>query len=220
MQAETPLTTAMLLERLQWRYATKQFDPARRIPDEVWSALEKALVLSPSSYGLQPWSFVVVTDPAIKQALLPVSWGQKQVTDCSHHVVFLAKQDIAEADLDRLIQRTVDVRGGAPESLKAYRDFMVKDLIQGPRSRVIREWAARQVYIALGQFMVSAAVIGIDTCPMEGIDTARYDEVLGLAGSGYTTVVACPAGYRLATDKYATLAKVRYPIEAVIRRIG
>lgn len=214
------LSTGQLLQILHWRYVTEQFDPDRRIPDDVWSALESALVLSPSSYGLQPWKFVVVTDAAVKQALLPVSWGRRQVTDCSHHVVFLAQQNIAEADLDRLIQRTAELRGGPVESLKAYRDFMVKDLVQGARSRVIPEWAARQVYIALGQFMVSAAALGIDTCPMEGIDTARYDEVLGLKGSGYATVVACPAGYRSGSDKYASLTKVRYPAETVIRRIG
>lgn len=218
MNAPQNLKPDELLNLLRWRYATKQFDPARRITDELWRALEEALVLSPSSYGLQPWRFIVVTDPAVKERLLPVSWGQRQVIDCSHHVVFLAKQEITEADLDRYIGRVLEVRGGTRESMKMYKDFMLKDLVNGPRSRIIPEWAARQVYIALGNFMTSAAALGVDTCPMEGIDPAKYDEVLGLSGSGYATVVACPAGYRLATDKYAGLAKVRYPAEDVIRR--
>ena len=213
-----PLAAPSLLDALHWRYATKLFDPARRIPADQWTALEQSLVLTPSSYGLQPWKFIVVTDPAVKAKLRPVSWNQSQIEDCSHLVVFLAKEDITEGDLDRFIARSAEVRGVLPESLAGYRGYMLGDLVKGPRHAVIAEWAARQVYIALGQFMACAALLGIDTCPMEGLEPAKYDEILGLKGSGYRTLAACPAGYRSPEDKYARLSKVRYETGDVIEQ--
>jgi nitroreductase len=205
-----------LIQQLNWRYATKVFDPARKIPAELWEQLEQALVLTPSSFGLQPYRFIVVTDPALKAKLRPASWNQSQIEDCSHLVVFLAQNDMTEASIDEYLARIAQVRGVTAESLSGYRSFMVGDLVQGPRHAIIQEWAARQTYIALGNFMTSAAVLGVDTCPLEGLVPAQYDEILGLAGSGYRTVCACPAGYRSEADKYATLPKVRYAKDRLI----
>jgi nitroreductase len=200
------IAPADLEGRLNWRYATKQFEPGRAIPDEVWQALERALVLAPSSFGLQPWKFIVVNDPALRAKLLPHSWNQRQIVDASRLVVFTVKDELLPDDVHRLIARTAESRGVAPESLAAYRDIIL-GFIAG---RPTRDWSSRQVYVALGQFMTAAAVLGIDTCPMEGIDAAVYDEILGLAGTGYSTLCACAAGYRAETDKYAKLPKVRY----------
>ncbi len=215
----TPITTANLLESLQWRYATKKFDPNKTIAAETWSALEESLVLTPSSYGLQPWKFLVITNPEIKEQLKPLSWNQAQVTDCSHYVVFAIKKNLTAADVDRFVARTAEVRDVPVESIKGYRDMMVSDVVNGPRSFTANEWAARQVYIALGNFMTSAALVGVDTCPMEGIDPGKYDRLLGLPEKGFATVVACAAGYRSEDDKYATLAKIRFSPEEVIERI-
>ena len=215
----TTLTPAALLTQLRWRYAVKAFDTGRKIPAETWKALEEALVLSPSSYGLQPWRFLVVDDAAVRAELRPASWNQGQVTDASHYVVFAAKVRIEEADLDRFVARMSAVRGTPAEKLEPYRKVMLGDLVLGPRSKVIADWSARQTYIALGNFMTAAAALGIDTCPMEGIDPPKYDEILGLAGSGYQTVVACAAGYRAAADRYAGAPKVRYPLEDVVRHV-
>lgn len=212
----TTTTPTSLLDALQWRYATKKFDPTKKISAADWTALEQALILTPSSYGLQPWKFVVVTDPALKARLRPVSWNQSQIEDCSHLVVFAAQEDVTEADVDRFIARIAEVRGVAPESLAGYKGFMMGDLVNGPRHAVIGEWAARQTYIALGNFMTSAAVLGIDTCPIEGLDPAKYDEILGLRGTGYRTLAACPAGYRAADDKYATTPKVRFAAQDIV----
>lgn len=213
------IAPATLQDALAWRYATKVFDASRRIPDELWTALEQSLVLTPSSWGLQPWRFVVVTDVGLKQQLRPVSWNQPQITDCSHLVVFAARTEIREADLDRLIQAMATTRGVDPSTLAPYRQMMQADIVAGPRAAIAREWAIRQCYIALGQFMLSCALLGIDACPMEGIDPPAYDRILGLEGSGYGTAVACAAGYRAANDKYAQLPKVRYPLaEVVLRR--
>ncbi len=210
------LSGESLLQQLAWRYATKKFDPAKQVSAADWSVLEEALVLTASSYGLQPWKFIVVTDPALKAKLRPASWNQSQVEDCSHLVVFTAKQDITEADVDRFIARIAEVRGVSIESLAGYKGFMMGDLVKGPRHAIIHEWAARQTYIAMGNLLTSAAALGIDTCPFEGIEPAKYDEILGLKGTGYATVSACPVGYRAADDKYANAPKVRFEARDVI----
>ena len=209
-----------LLKALEWRYATKVFDPAKKIPVDTWQALEKALILTPTSYGLQPYQFLVINDPAKRAELLPHSWGQKQVVDASHFVVFTAKNKMTEADVNKLIQRTVEIRKlPAAEALGTYRFMMLGDVVNGPRGKIAHEWATRQTYIALGNLMTYAAVLGIDACPMEGLVPAEYDKVLNLNGSGYATVVACALGYRSADDKYAKLAKVRYDAKDIVRQI-
>lgn len=206
------------LERIQrWRYAVKSFDPGREIPPAVWDALESSLVLTPSSYGLQPWKFLVVRDPALRAELRAASWNQKQVTECSHFVVFTHHPEVSEADVDKLLQATAAARGIPPERLDGYRKVILGD-IQGARRAMIQEWTARQCYIALGNFMTSAAAVGVDTCPMEGLSCAKYDEILGLGATRFRTVVACAAGYRSPTDAYATAAKIRYPREELIER--
>jgi nitroreductase len=210
------VSTNTLLAQLNWRYATKKFDPARKIPAATWAALEQALVLSPSSYGLQPYRFLVITDPKLRETLKPLSWGQPQVTDASHFVVFARKITMTEADVTKFVNLTTDSRGMPRGSLQSYYDMMVGDLVKGPRSAWVNEWAARQTYIALGNLLTSAAMLGVDACPMEGFDPAQYDEVLGLPAKGYSTVCACALGYRAADDKYGTAKKVRYPAGELI----
>ena len=215
----TPLEPRLLLDALHWRYATKKFDPSRTIPQDTWTALEQSLVLTPSSFGLQPWMFVVVTDPGVRRRLVPHSWGQTQPVDCSNFVVFTVRKGLGSGDVDRYVQRITEVRGGSVEALAGYRNMMVGSLDRARVAGSLDGWQTHQVYIALGQFMASAALLGVDTCPMEGMEPARYDEVLGLAGTEFATVVACAAGYRAVDDKYAQLTKVRFTSEAVIRHV-
>ena len=212
----SPCAPDTLIQALNWRYATKVFDPNRKLTADQLRTLEQSLVLTPSSFGLQPYRFLIVTDPAVRARLRDASWGQAQVTDCSHLVVFLARKRLTEADVDHLIERTVQVRGVPAASLASYRGMMVNTLVSGPRAGSVSEWAARQAYIALGQFMASAAFLGLDTCPMEGLDPAKYDDILGLTDTPFRTIVACPVGYRAEGDKYASLAKVRFPAEELV----
>jgi len=205
-----------LLDALRWRYATKAFDPSRRIPSDTWQTLESALVLTASSYGLQPWKFLVITDPALRAQLRPHSWNQSQITDCSHHVVLLKKREILAADADRLIQATATARGIDTSVLEAYRQMIQVDLIDGPRSQAIGQWSANQVYIALGNLLTSAALLEVDTCAIEGFSPAEYDRILKLEDSEYQSCVVCACGYRSAEDKYASLAKVRYSASDLI----
>jgi nitroreductase len=214
-----PITTDTLLTQLRWRYATKAFDPAKKISAADWAALEQALILTPSSYGTQPYKFVVLTDAATREKLVPLSWNQRQPADCSHYVVFTAREKNTEADVDRYMALIAKTRGVPVESQAGFKKMLMADIVSGHRGTIAQEWATRQAYIALGNFMTAAALIGVDTCPMEGIEPAKYDEVLGLPAQGFRTVVACAAGYRAAGDKYASLPKVRFPAEELIIRI-
>jgi nitroreductase len=213
------LTTQQLLEALRWRYATKVFDATKKIPADVWQVLEQSLVLTPTSYGLQPYRFLVINSPAKRAELLPHSWNQKQVVDASRFVVFTARTKMTAADVTKLIQRTSAVRKIPADSLNFYRDMMLGDVVNGPRGKTAHEWATRQTYIALGNLMTCAAVLGVDACPMEGFNPTEYDRVLGLNYSGYASVVACALGYRAASDKYASLPKVRYEANELVQQV-
>lgn len=214
-----PISPATLLDALNWRYATKKFDPARKLSAETWAVLEQSLVLAPSSFGLQPWKFLVITDAAVKAELVRISWGQTQPADCSHMVVLAVKKSLGADHVEKYLDRQVEVRGGSKEKLAGYRDLMLGSLAGAAKAGTLDAWQTNQIYIALGQFMAAAALIGVDTCPMEGIDRGKYDEVLGLDGTEFTTVVACPVGYRAADDKYATAAKVRFKAADVVVHI-
>ncbi len=205
-----------VLNCLNFRYATKKFDPTKKIPDSIWNALEQSMVLAPSSFGVQPWQFIVVRNPNIRQQLLEHSWNQSQVVDASHLVVFAIKLNVGAAEVDQHIERMADVQGTPVENLQKFGD-VVKGFIQKPPYPLdINEWSTRQLYIALEQFMVAAAMMGVDTCPMEGFMPSKYDEVLGLVEKGLATKVLCPAGYRASDDKNADRPKVRFPASQVV----
>ena len=207
-----------LLAALRWRYATKRFDPAHKIPVATWDAIEESLVLTPSSFGLQPWKFIVIQDPGIRALLSPESWKQPQVTEASHYVVLTARTDLDATDIDAWMARTAEVQGNHMETTAPLRG-MIQGFAQAMSHEARHAWNIRQAYIALGQLMASAALLGIDACPMEGISAAGYDHVLGLEGSGYATVVACALGYRAADDKYAGMPKARFDRSRVIAHV-
>jgi nitroreductase len=148
--------------------------------------------------------------------LVPHAWNQRQVADCSHLVVLAVPKVMDETHIDANIARMIEVRGGTPEALIGFRKMLVKFRDQFEQSGELSNWAKLQSYIALGQFMLSAALLGVDTCPMEGFVPAKFDEVLDLAKEGLTTAVLCPAGYRSENDRYATLPKVRFLAEQVV----
>jgi len=206
--ADGVVSAADVVGQLRWRYAVKKFDPMRKIPAETWAALEETLVLTPSSFGMQPWKFFLVESPEVREKLVPVSWGQRQVADASHLVVMAIRSPLTVEDVDRHLLRISAVRSTPIEKLDGVRKMIV-GFVESPGFSA-EEWAARQVYIALGQFMAMAAMLGVDTCPMEGFVPAQYDEILGLPALGYKTCVLVTAGYRAADDKYATFQKVRF----------
>jgi nitroreductase len=213
------IKSSQLLEQLNWRYATKQFEPARKISDADWAALETALQLTPSSGGLQPWQFIVVTDPAVRAKLKPASHGQAQITDASHLVVFAAKTNFSEADVDAHLQNVSRIQGVPLAALAPFRGMLVGGIVQSMDEAARNAWARNQAYIALGNFLTSAALLGIDACPMEGFDRAQYDAILGLKAKGLASAVIAAAGYRAAADKYAVAPKTRFPKEKIFTHI-
>jgi nitroreductase len=209
------INSTQLLAQLNWRYATKQFDPARKISATDWATLEEALLLTASSGGLQPWKFIVVTDPVVRAKLLPASYGQAQIADASHLVVFAAKNNFSEVDVDAHLEHVAEVRGAPVEALATLRGMLVGGIVKALDESARNAWARNQAYIALGNFLTSAALLGIDACPMEGFDRAQYDAILGLSAKGFSSAVIATVGYRLPSDKYAAAPKVRFPKEQV-----
>lgn len=214
-----PLTSDQLLCALRWRYATKKFDASQKISADVWNALEESLVLTPSSFGLQPWKFIVVRDPAVRARLQSESWNQPQATEASHFLVLTARNDLDNHDIEAWIARMAEAQDKKPEDLAPLKGMIV-GFAETMSCEARHAWNTRQVYIALGQLMTAAAVLGIDTCPMEGISTVAYDRILGIENSGYATAVACAIGYRAADDKYAATPKARFAKERVIQHLG
>jgi len=214
-----PINRSQLIDQLNWRYATKQFDPAKKISAQDWAALEEALVLTPSSIGLQPWAFFVVDDPAVRAKLLLASYGQPQVVDASHLVVFATKASYSEADVDAHVRQAAKIRGVGVDALEGLRTMAVRSVVHGMDENARKAWATNQTYIALGNLVTSAALLGIDTAPMEGFERARYDDILGLKVRGLTASVIAALGYRKADDKYAAAPKVRFPREEIVQHV-
>lgn len=201
-----------LIESLKWRYATKKFDPAQKVAEGDLNELLEVLRLAPSSFGLQPWSFMVITNPELRKKLQEHAWGQSQVVDASHLIVLTARTDLDEAYVKHYIDEVAEQRDIPEESLKGYHDMM-SGFIQGKPKEELVVWAQKQAYIALGMLLEAAALKRIDACPMEGFDSAKFDEILGLTNT--TTTVLCPIGYR-GDDPVAKLAKVRFKKEDVV----
>jgi nitroreductase len=213
-----PVDNQTLLNQMKWRYATKKFNPIKKISPGDWNTLEQALIATASSFGLQPWHFVVITSQKLKEQLQPVSWGQSQLVDASHVVVFAARKGVDAAHVHKFVERIAEVRGVPVEKLEGYKGMMVGALSKQD-SAAIDAWSAKQAYIALGNLLTCAALLGIDACPMEGIEPLKYDEILGLDKKGFGTVVIATLGYRASDDPAASAPKVRFKAEDVVTHI-
>lgn len=210
--------TANPVEGLEWRYATKKFDPDKKIDAETWDKIEQALILSPSSFGLQPWKFVVVSNPEIKEKLVSSSWNQNQPKDCSHLVVICRVEPIDATYVNHYIQCIANERGVDADSLSAYKDMMIGSVTKMSAEQQ-KNWTSAQCYIALGILMSAASALHVDNCPMEGFVKEDYDRILGLPEKGCHSVVVCALGYRADDDKYASAKKVRFPAQELVIKI-
>ena len=199
------------------RAAVKRFDPLRAIPASDWNFLMEVLELCPSAYGLQPYRIIDVRGKARRSLLQAASYGQPQVAEASRYLVLAVVTDFGEAELDAYLQRLREVRDLPDEAVGAYRQKVLERVL-GVLTPVQRRcWQARQAYIALGALLWAAAQRGLDTCPLEAIDIAAYDRILGLPKLGLTAVLACAVGYRGEEESYADLPKVRLPREELVR---
>lgn len=197
-----------ILADLEWRYATKKYDTSKKISDADFQILLEALRLTPTSYGFQPYHFLVVENPEIREKLKQFSWNQAQITDASHLIILCTDIDCTEVHIDSLLEKTAKTRDISAIALKPYGDFMrgiLKDMSANDRM----EWNSKQAYIALGFLLQTAAHLKIDATPMEGFNAKGYDKVLNLSQKGLKATIACPLGYRSEMDATQHLKKIR-----------
>jgi nitroreductase len=203
------------INNLNKRYATKQFDTEFKLSEEQANLLDESLVLTPSSFGLQPYKFIKVVTPELKVKLQAASWNQPQVASASVLYVLCARKDVNQEMVQKYIEQIVKVRGVAKESLSGYEQMMT-GFVQGLNDDQKVEWAKKQVYIALGFLLDAAAQNGLDSCPMEGFDAKAYSEILGLDKTNLIPTLVCPVGMRSKEDTSANYPKVRLSTEDLI----
>lgn len=203
-----------LQKQLQWRYATKKFDPSKKLSEDDFQGLLEVLRLTPSSFGLQLWKFVVIRNPELRKQLMEKAHQQAQIVDASHLILLCRYTTFESSMVDGFVERVAQVRGQDVSSLQNYRDFLQSFAQNLPEPA--EPWMEKQVYIALGFLLEACAVAQIDACPMEGFDRDAWDQILGLPQRNLRAVVACPVGFRSEDDPYHSAPKVRYSQSAVI----
>ncbi|MGL1919961.1 MAG: NAD(P)H-dependent oxidoreductase [Hyphomicrobiales bacterium] len=209
----------MLLEKLNWRYATKQMDATKTVPDDKLNKILEAINIAPTSSGLQPFEIIVVTDKKIKAQLKEVGFDQSQFVDGSHIIIFAAWDNYTENRIDSFVELMAKERGGISEGLTAYY-ANIKNMYLPRPEQVNFEHAARQTYIALGFGLVAAAFEEVDATPMEGFIPAKVDEILGLSARGLKSTSIIALGYRdVQKDWLAPLKKVRRPLSEIVTRL-
>lgn len=197
-----------LITALNWRYATKAFDSNKKLTDEQLQLLKNAIQLAPSSYGLQPYQIIVVSNQEIKEQLKAAAYGQSQLADASHVFVFARTKNFSSEHVDEYADNIVKTRGTSIESIKGFVDVM-KSTVDSRSQEELANWNARQAYISLGILLQTASLTAIDACPMEGFDNSKFDEILGLDEKNLTAVVIAPVGFRSEDDLYQHFQKVR-----------
>lgn len=201
----------MLLEKLNWRYATKKMDPSKVVPQEKIERILEAIRLAPTSSGLQPYEVIVVTNPDVRAKIQEIAWNQTQVTEGSHLLVFAAWDNYTPDRINGMFDLVNEVRGFKNEGWEAYRQRLLS--LYPPRDEKVNfEHAARQAYIGFGIGLTAAAFEGVDATPMEGFDPDKLDEILGLRERGLRSVTIMPIGHRQEDgDWLVNLKKVRRP---------
>lgn len=207
-----------ILNKLEWRYAVKKFDPAKKLSAAQLDKLIAATRLSASSYGLQPYKILVVENPAVREQLKAASNNQAQVTDASQLVVFARYTDLNESHVDDYTNNIAETRNINPAQLAGFAGVM-KNTVNQLGTNGTAVWSSKQAYIALGTLLTAAAVENIDACPMEGFDAAKYDEILGLKEKGLAAVVTAAIGFRADDDVMQHAKKVRKPITELVEMI-
>lgn len=206
-------------EALNWRYATKKFDPSKKIDDGILSTLLEVMRLSPSSYGLQPWKFIIVNNKETREKISVAAYGQPQIMDASHLIVIANKKNIDDSLVDDYIQFISKENGVDVSNLDGF-SGMIKGSLSGKSSEGKRAWAAQQAYIAVGVLLTACATLEIDACPMEGFDSSKVDEILNLSSLDLESKAIVTLGYRSEDDSYILHKKIRFPKEEVFVEIN
>jgi nitroreductase len=206
----------LIHSQLQWRYATKVFDGNKKISEADWETLTESLRLAPSSFGLQPWHFIVANSSALREQLVTATTPiNKPKLDTASHILILTRMKSLPVEyIDAYMELVAKTRETPISAVQDYRNMIVNKFSTFP-AEAQAQWTTRQTYIALGSLLTSAALLSIDTCAMEGIDPIKCDEVLGLTNTNYGTVVAVALGYRSEEDKAQHVKKVRFSMDQV-----
>ena len=213
------ISKQQVLDAFHFRSATRYYDPSKKISEEDFAYILELARLSPSSVGSEPWQFVIVQNPELRQKLKPVSWGMAtQVEDASHLVVILAKKN-ARYDSD-FFRSSLEKRGLNQEqiekALARYKEFQTHDINVLANDRTLFDWCSKPTYIALANMMTGAALIGIDSCPIEGFNYAEVNRILAEEGAfdatEYGVSVMVTFGYRAKEIK----KKYRKPLEEMV----
>lgn len=196
------------IENQNWRYATKKFDATKKVSATDLETLKEAIRLSSSSYGLQLYKVIIVENPEIRAKLQPASWGQTQIVDASHLIIFANQTNVGETEIDSYLQNMAQTRNLPIDALSGYGDFM-KGAITPLPEETKNIWTAKQTYLALGNLLNAAAELKIDVTPMEGFDPKQYNEILGLDKLNLNVAVIAAVGYRHEEDATQHYKKVR-----------
>lgn len=209
----------MLIEKLNWRYATKKMDPSKAVSEDKVERILEAARLAPTSSGLQPFEVIVVTNPEVRARIQEIAWNQAQVTEGSHLLVFAAWDNYTADRINMMFDLVNEERGFTNEGWENYRQMLLNTYV--PRDAETNyQHAARQAYIAFGIALAAAAFEDVDSTPMEGFDADKLDEILGLRAKGLRSVTILPLGYRdAANDWLASLKKVRRPRDQFVTEV-
>lgn len=208
-----------LLDTLRWRYATKKFDPAKKVDQKLIDQIVEAAWLAPTSSGLQPFKVIEITNQELKEKIVPIGMNQQQIADCSHLLVFAAWDNYTADRIDKIYHYTSSGRGQQPDAYKSYTDRLKKAYLKRPHEENFAH-TARQAYIAFGLSIAMAAELQVDSTPMEGFDNDALDELLSLRKLGLRSVVILPLGYRdEANDWLVKLSKIRHPKDEFLVKI-
>lgn len=206
------------LKALNWRYATKKFDPSQILPEQKIEVLKQAFNLTATSYGLQPLKMIVISNKELQKQLRQYSMDQQQVDTASHVFVICIEKEVNEAFIQNYFKRVKNIRDTPDEILNPFREFLVEDF----KSKALEEietWATYQAYLSMGNLLTVCANEEIDACPMEGFEPEKYDELLSLEAYNLKSVLVLPVGYRAKDDIFSSFKKVRRPLEDVIIEI-
>ncbi|OBY24664.1 NAD(P)H-dependent oxidoreductase [Leisingera sp. JC1] len=213
------MSKSTLIEKLNWRYATKKMDPSKAVPQEKVDQIIEAIRMAPTSSGTQPFEVFVITNPEIRAQICPHAWGQAQITDGSHLIVFAAWDNYSEDRIDAVTRQMTEERGEIPMLNQYYENLKATYLPREERTN--HDHAARQAYIALGFALAAAAELEVDSTPMEGFTPEKIDEILGLKDKGLRSVLLLPLGYRQEdSDWLLPMKKVRKSRETIVTEIA
>lgn len=205
-----------IIKAMNWRFATQVFDASKKVSDEVLKTILEAARLTPSSFGIEAWKFLVIENPELRGKIREAAWGQPKVTEASHLIVIARRTDVREHITDELLARTSKAQGVGLEALDGLKQ-MVNGNMAGRSDAEIDAWTKSQAYIALGVMIETASLLEVDNGPMEGFDPAKVDEILGLKAKNLTSTLLLALGYR---DEHAPVRpKSRRSMEEVVEFI-